>query len=64
MKFPAEKEGVKKFYDECWKVFNALNSLGENGSCFVVFPAAACWISLPAFTAHESAHDHELSSRD
>lgn len=26
-KFPHEKEGVKKFYSECWKIFNALNSL-------------------------------------
>ena len=22
------REGVRKFYDECWRVFNALNSLG------------------------------------
>ena len=27
-RFPAEREGVRKFYDECWRVFNALNSLG------------------------------------
>ena len=27
-KFPHEREGIRKFYDECWKVFNALNSLG------------------------------------
>ncbi|XP_043692972.1 prolycopene isomerase, chloroplastic isoform X2 [Telopea speciosissima] len=26
-KFPHEKEGILKFYGECWKVFNALNSL-------------------------------------
>lgn len=26
-KFPHEKAGLKKFYDECWRVFNALNSL-------------------------------------
>lgn len=26
-KFPHEKEGVNKFYSECWKIFNALNSL-------------------------------------
>lgn len=25
--FPAEREGIKKFYDECWRVFNSLNSL-------------------------------------
>lgn len=25
--FPEEKEGIKKFYDECWQVFNALNSM-------------------------------------
>ena len=25
--FPKEKEGIKKFYDECWKVFNYLNSM-------------------------------------
>lgn len=25
--FPEEKEGIKKFYDECWTVFNALNSM-------------------------------------
>ncbi|KAJ6847930.1 prolycopene isomerase, chloroplastic [Iris pallida] len=26
-KFPHEKEGINKFYGECWKIFNALNSL-------------------------------------
>ncbi|XP_015900380.1 prolycopene isomerase, chloroplastic [Ziziphus jujuba] len=26
-KFPHEKEGIIKFYSECWKIFNALNSL-------------------------------------
>lgn len=26
-KFPHEKEGIFKFYGECWKIFNALNSL-------------------------------------
>ncbi|XP_031274353.1 prolycopene isomerase, chloroplastic-like [Pistacia vera] len=26
-KFPHEKEGILAFYDECWKIFNALNSL-------------------------------------
>lgn len=26
-KFPHEKEGVLAFYGECWKIFNALNSL-------------------------------------
>nr|CAD1818410.1 unnamed protein product [Ananas comosus var. bracteatus] len=26
-KFPHEKKGILKFYGECWKVFNALNSL-------------------------------------
>ncbi|CAK7342139.1 unnamed protein product [Dovyalis caffra] len=26
-KFPHEKEGIIKFYGECWKIFNALNSL-------------------------------------
>lgn len=26
-KFPHEKRGIKKFYDECWRVFNSLNSL-------------------------------------
>ncbi|XP_077245212.1 carotenoid isomerase [Tasmannia lanceolata] len=26
-RFPHEKEGIHKFYSECWKVFNALNSL-------------------------------------
>lgn len=25
--FPHEREGIKKFYGECWAVFNALNSL-------------------------------------
>ncbi len=24
-KFPQEKEGIRRFYDECWKVFNCLN---------------------------------------
>ncbi|KAL6760586.1 carotenoid isomerase [Haematococcus lacustris] len=27
LRFPHEKEGVKKFYDDCWKVFNSLNVL-------------------------------------
>ncbi|TXG58096.1 hypothetical protein EZV62_015925 [Acer yangbiense] len=26
-KFPHEKEGILAFYGECWKIFNALNSL-------------------------------------
>lgn len=26
-KFPHEAEGARKFYDECWRVFNSLNSL-------------------------------------
>ncbi|GAB2230161.1 hypothetical protein Droror1_Dr00014418 [Drosera rotundifolia] len=26
-KFPHEEEGILKFYGECWKIFNALNSL-------------------------------------
>ncbi|XP_020268387.1 prolycopene isomerase, chloroplastic [Asparagus officinalis] len=26
-KFPHEKDGINKFYSECWKIFNALNSL-------------------------------------
>ncbi|KAL5720733.1 prolycopene isomerase [Ranunculus cassubicifolius] len=26
-RFPHEKEGINKFYSECWKIFNALNSL-------------------------------------
>ncbi|XP_024030602.1 prolycopene isomerase, chloroplastic isoform X2 [Morus notabilis] len=26
-KFPHEKEGILKFYSECWKIFNSLNSL-------------------------------------
>ncbi|KAK8930603.1 hypothetical protein KSP39_PZI016821 [Platanthera zijinensis] len=25
--FPHEKEGIQKFYNECWKIFNSLNSL-------------------------------------
>lgn len=25
--FPHERAGIKKLYDECWAVFNALNSL-------------------------------------
>ncbi len=26
-KFPHEKEGIRRFYDECWKVFNCLNAM-------------------------------------
>ncbi|XP_010553409.1 PREDICTED: prolycopene isomerase, chloroplastic [Tarenaya hassleriana] len=26
-KFPHEKEGILKFYSDCWKIFNSLNSL-------------------------------------
>ena len=26
-RFPYERAGIQKFYDECWRVFNALNSL-------------------------------------
>nr|Q52QW3.1 RecName: Full=Prolycopene isomerase 1, chloroplastic; Short=CrtISO1; AltName: Full=Carotenoid isomerase 1; AltName: Full=OcrtISO22; Flags: Precursor [Oncidium hybrid cultivar]AAX84688.1 carotenoid isomerase [Oncidium hybrid cultivar] len=25
--FPHEKEGIRRFYNECWKIFNSLNSL-------------------------------------
>lgn len=24
-KFPAEREGIRRFYDECWRVFDSLN---------------------------------------
>ncbi|HBE16284.1 MAG TPA: carotene isomerase [Cyanobacteria bacterium UBA11149] len=41
-RFPREKEGVRKFYDECWAVFNCLNvmdllSLEEIGYLMRVF---------------------------
>jgi len=26
-RFPHERQGIRKFYDECWKVFNCLNSI-------------------------------------
>ncbi len=26
-RFPHERDGIRKFYDECWKVFNCLNSM-------------------------------------
>jgi len=26
-RFPHERQGIRKFYDECWKVFNCLNSM-------------------------------------
>jgi prolycopene isomerase len=26
-RFPHEASGIKSFYDECWAVFNSLNSL-------------------------------------
>lgn len=26
-RFPHEKEGIQGFYDECWAIFNSLNSL-------------------------------------
>ena len=26
-RFPAERAGIKRFYDECWRVFDSLNSL-------------------------------------
>ncbi|CAI7870092.1 unnamed protein product, partial [Closterium sp. NIES-53] len=26
-RFPHERDGIRKFYDECWTVFNALNAL-------------------------------------
>jgi prolycopene isomerase len=26
-RFPAEREGIQRFYGECWQVFNALNAL-------------------------------------
>ena len=26
-KFPHEKEGIRQFYDECWKIFNCLNAM-------------------------------------
>ncbi len=25
--FPGEKTGIRRFYDECWQVFNCLNSM-------------------------------------
>lgn len=41
-KFPQESRGIRKFYDECWQVFNCLNSmellsLEELGYLFRVF---------------------------
>jgi prolycopene isomerase len=40
--FPQEREGIRRFYDECWKVFNCLNamellSLEEPGYLMRVF---------------------------
>ncbi|MGF1486902.1 MAG: carotenoid isomerase [Prochloraceae cyanobacterium] len=40
--FPHEKEGIRKFYDECWQIFNCLNtmellSLEEPGYLMRVF---------------------------
>ena len=26
-KFPHEREGIRRFYDECWRVFNCLNAM-------------------------------------
>lgn len=26
-RFPKERKGIRNFYDECWRVFNSLNSL-------------------------------------
>ncbi|MBF2025412.1 MAG: carotene isomerase [Oscillatoriales cyanobacterium C42_A2020_001] len=26
-RFPHEREGIRRFYDECWKVFNCLNTI-------------------------------------
>lgn len=26
-RFPHEKDGIRRFYDECWKVFNCLNAI-------------------------------------
>ena len=26
-RFPQERRGIRKFYDECWRVFDSLNSL-------------------------------------
>lgn len=26
-RFPQERQGIRQFYDECWKVFNCLNSI-------------------------------------
>lgn len=26
-KFPQERQGIRQFYDECWKVFNCLNAM-------------------------------------
>ncbi len=26
-RFPHEREGIRKFYDECWKIFNCLNAI-------------------------------------
>ena len=26
-RFPQERKGIRRFYDECWRVFNSLNSL-------------------------------------
>lgn len=41
-KFPQERQGIRKFYDECWQVFNCLNvmellSLEELGYLMRVF---------------------------
>ncbi|MEC4806016.1 MAG: carotene isomerase [Jaaginema sp. PMC 1079.18] len=26
-RFPAEREGIRRFYDECWQIFNCLNTM-------------------------------------
>lgn len=45
-RFPHESSGIKSFYNECWSVFNALNSLElkslEEPRCVCVGGGEAC----------------------
>jgi prolycopene isomerase len=72
-KFPQETKGIRKFYDECWRVFNCLNamellSLEEIGYLLRVFfqhPAACLGLLkyLPqnvGDTARRHIHDPAL----
>lgn len=64
-RFPHEKEGIKKFYDECWRVFNRWGAavevrlLARRGVCW----GRARWRTAQLSAVHGTAVARQPGTR-